>query len=259
MFADTPRSASFADFAEAKAWANAEYVNRTACAEIESSNPTHQTLAKELSLENADALLSEMQRMWYDPIERARIGLMLDLSVLDQPGQAEAYSEYGAYLWEQQHFGEASWAYRNAVLIYSDIGDRHAEGRSLSNLGMALTGAAMLGERPFEEAIAALQKAIQAFRDTKDRHCEGMTLSNLGVSLKEWGKLEEAAAVWQKAAEVLRDTDDGDRLNAVMRMLEEVEQKVTGQVHLAECRYAWSGWRAEVTGNARVSARSAWV
>ena len=34
---------------------------------------------------------------------------------------------------------------------------------------------------------------------------------------------------------------------------------VTGQVHLAECRYAWSGWRAEVTGNARVSARSAWV
>ena len=35
--------------------------------------------------------------------------------------------------------------------------------------------------------------------------------------------------------------------------------EVTGQVHLAECRYAWSGWRAEVTGNARVSARSAWV
>jgi hypothetical protein len=33
--------------------------------------------------------------------------------------------------------------------------------------------------------------------------------------------------------------------------------QVTGQVHLAEYHYAWSGWRAEVTGNARVSVRSA--
>ena len=226
MFTDGPRMAMFADSGDAWTWVNAESANLTACAKIKKPNSTHQTLVRELSDEIADAELSRLQWMWQDPIVHARLNLLFEVSFLDEPDRARKYNEYGVYLWEQQHFGEASWAYQEAALIYSDIGDRHGEGRSLSNHGMALTGAAMLGERSFEEASTALREAIKAFQDTDDRHSEGVTLSNLGIALKEWGKLEEAAAVWRSAAQILRDKGDHERLGVVMQMLEEVEQKM---------------------------------
>jgi len=65
----------------------------------------------------------------------------------------------------------------DAVTIFKETGDRHREGGSLNNLGLALDRAGRV-----EEAITAHQDAVAIFRETGDRHSEGMALNNLEMN-----------------------------------------------------------------------------
>ncbi|MFC8454559.1 tetratricopeptide repeat protein, partial [Kitasatospora sp. NPDC057223] len=61
-----------------------------------------------------------------------------------------------------------------------EFDDRHAEGRALGNLGLALRKV-----RRFEEAIDAHTQAATVFRDLDDRHAEGRALQNEAVTHNE--------------------------------------------------------------------------
>ena len=217
---DGPRSTCFADSGEAQAWFDAESGNMDACAGIASSDAAHLALADDLLREKNKEQLFRLQRMWQDPFVHARLNFILEVSFLDQADQADAYNRFGKYAWDELQFRDATWAYQEAARIFRDIGDRHGEGASLSNLGAALIGAAMQGERSFEEAIRTFREAIQIFRETGDSQSEGMTLSNLGIALREDGQLEDAHAAWHIAAQVFRETGDKDRLSVVESLME---------------------------------------
>ena len=91
-------------------------------------------------------------------------------------------------------------------------GDRHGEGMTLNNLGIAYVEL-----RRFEEAIGCYEQSLAICEETGDRHGEGMTLSNLGIAYRELRRFEEAIdclpAVAGDQAEDRRPVRRGQTLN----------------------------------------------
>ncbi|MEV0624233.1 tetratricopeptide repeat protein, partial [Nonomuraea sp. NPDC050404] len=108
-----------------------------------------------------------------------------------------------------------------AVTASNQLGDRHREGTTLGNLGVALREV-----RRFDEAITAHQQAVSIFRELGDRHGEGTTLNNLGVALREVRHFDEAITVLHDAATIYRELGDrhgeGQAQNGLGLVLQEV-------------------------------------
>ncbi|MGW2964984.1 tetratricopeptide repeat protein, partial [Streptomyces sp. NPDC001220] len=96
----------------------------------------------------------------------------------DRHREGSTLNNLGLALQEVRRFDEAINAHNQAVTIYRELGDRHREGQALNNLGLALQPV-----RRFDEAINALTQAATIYRDTDDRHREGGALNNLGNAL----------------------------------------------------------------------------
>jgi len=73
-----------------------------------------------------------------------------------------------------RRFDEAITAYEEDLAICRETGDRHGEGMTLGNLGLALQEV-----RRFDEAITAYQEALVIYRETGDQYRAGIALSNL--------------------------------------------------------------------------------
>jgi tetratricopeptide (TPR) repeat protein len=69
---------------------------------------------------------------------------------------------------------EAITAFRQDLAICRQVSDRHGEGMTLDNLGVALR---MVGR--FDEVIAAHQEAAAIFRETGDRDLERQALGDV--------------------------------------------------------------------------------
>ena len=85
-----------------------------------------------------------------------------------------ALNNVGLALAEVRRFGEAIPAYRDAVAIFCETGDRCREGSALAGLGRALNEAGRS-----REAMTAYEGAIAIYRETGDQHLEGITRKNL--------------------------------------------------------------------------------
>ena len=78
---------------------------------------------------------------------------------------------------EVRSFQKAIAAHREAAHIFREIGDRHAEGNALNNLGLGL-----LKMRRFNKAISAFERAIALYEETGDRHAEYQARSNVNYA-----------------------------------------------------------------------------
>ncbi|RSO09126.1 tetratricopeptide repeat-containing protein [Streptomyces sp. WAC 05379] len=121
----------------------------------------------------------------------------------DRHGEGKTLTNLGNVLARVRRFDEALAAQTQAVAIFREIGNRHLEGTALSNLGNILQEL-----RRFEEAIHAKGQAASVFREIGHRSGEGRALSGLGDAFQHVRMFEEAIAAYTQAARAFRETDD---------------------------------------------------
>ncbi|QIJ60647.1 tetratricopeptide repeat protein [Streptomyces sp. JB150] len=125
----------------------------------------------------------------------------------DRHREGLTLTNLGLALSEVRRFDEAVAAHRQALDIMNDCGDRQGKGQALTNLGLVLSQV-----RRFDEAIAAHTGAAGIFRDTGDRRGEAIALTNHGAVLDKLGRFDEAIDIHSAAARIFHDI--GDRHNA---------------------------------------------
>ena len=98
---------------------------------------------------------------------------------------------------------EAIGCYRDALVIWRETGNRHEEGRTLNNLGLAYRDL-----RRMEEAVGCYRDALVIWRETGDRYGEGEALTGLGLAYQVLQRFEEAIGCYQDALVIWRETSD---------------------------------------------------
>ncbi|MFD3843028.1 tetratricopeptide repeat protein, partial [Streptomyces sp. NPDC058642] len=107
------------------------------------------------------------------------------------------------YLDYRRYFDDWITLTTTTLAICRELGDRHREGQTLNNLGIALREV-----RRFEKAIDANTQATTVFRELRDRHGEGAALNDLGIALREVRRFEEAIEVHTQATDIARELRD---------------------------------------------------
>ena len=121
----------------------------------------------------------------------------------DAHAEGLALTDLGIAFRELRRFEEAIASSQAALAIFRKIGDRNSEGGILNNLG-AVYGSL---QRP-GEAIASFGEALVMFREVGDRRGEGQAQNNLGNAYQELGQFEEAIATYQEALTIFGETRD---------------------------------------------------
>ena len=84
--------------------------------------------------------------------------------------------------------------HQDSLAISRELGDRHGEGQTLTNLGTVYRR-----QGRWDKAIEMYEASLAICRELGDRHWEGMTLANLGLLHDEQGQEERAVALWREA------------------------------------------------------------
>jgi tetratricopeptide (TPR) repeat protein len=200
--------AEFADRDVALAWLDAQRLNLIAAVVMASESGRDETaIMLPLSLVN--------YLLWRRRLDELLMTVSMSRDSARRRGsrrdEARALTCLGLALWETRRFDDAASAHRNAVALFSDVGDRHSEGVALNNLGNALRE-----ENRCEEAIQAHESAAAIFEEAGDRRSEGMALNNLGVALQKAGQLDEAIDAHQAAAVIYRNIADKNHLGTAL-------------------------------------------
>ena len=143
------------------------------------------------------------RRLFDDVLTTSTISLSAAQRIGDRHYEGRALTNLGIALQAVGRLEEAITACQDAAAIFRETGDRHYEGKALTNLSVSLQSA-----RRLEEAITACQDAAAIFRETGDRHGEGSALTDLGLALQAVGQLEEAITAQQDAAAIFRKAGD---------------------------------------------------
>jgi tetratricopeptide (TPR) repeat protein/transcriptional regulator with XRE-family HTH domain len=182
-------------------------------------------------------------RAWLDA-ERMNLHTAADHAVaVGRPGHAVAISAVmHGYLCGQGHWDQALALHRTALAAVRQAGDRAAEPRALTGLGIIqrLTGdgpSALssltcalgicrgLGDRPGEaaalnelgvtqhvlgdpSAVPTLSQALEVFRELGDRSSEATALNDLALAKLEAGSVGPAGADFARALDLHRDLGD---------------------------------------------------
>jgi tetratricopeptide (TPR) repeat protein len=190
------------------------------------------------SLPDRDAAMA-----WLDA-ERLNLHTAADHAVaVGRPGHAVAISAVmHGYLCGQGHWDQALALHRTALVAVRQAGDRAAEPRALTGLGIIqrLTGdtpsalvsltcavgiCQELGDRPGEaaalnelgvtqhvmgdpSAVPTLSQALEVFRALGDRSSEATALNDLALAKLEAGAVEPAGADFARALDLHRDLGD---------------------------------------------------
>jgi len=139
----------------------------------------------------------DWRRRFDEWIDVSRTAVAAARRLGDKHGEGRALTNLGIAQWKTRQFQEAIDTYEQALAIARETGDVHGEGRALTNLGIALWEL-----RRFDEAINPHQQAVAAFRQTGDLDREGRASSNLGLALQDVGRFEEAIKAQQRAVDI---------------------------------------------------------
>jgi tetratricopeptide (TPR) repeat protein len=121
----------------------------------------------------------------------------------DRHGEGQTLNNLGLALQQVRRFDEAITAHTQAAKIHQQTGDRRSEGGALNNLGLALRQV-----RRVDEAITAHTQAAKIHQQTGDRRSEGGALNNLGLALQQLRRVDEAITAHTQAAKIHRQTGD---------------------------------------------------
>jgi hypothetical protein len=80
------------------------------------------------------------RRRFDDSLAITAISLSAARRLGDRRREADALTSMGIVLWQVRRFDQAITAHQDAAAIFCQTGDRHSQGMTLSNLGLALRG-----------------------------------------------------------------------------------------------------------------------
>ena len=121
----------------------------------------------------------------------------------DRYGEAWVLNNIAILLSTQEAEGAIAH-FEQALAIRSEIGDRHGQAQTATNLAFCY-----LLQGQHDQAVTAGKNALKLQRDNRRRHGEGITLCNLGEAYLGMGRHEEAISALQEALPVVRETGSG--------------------------------------------------
>ncbi|MGP1385352.1 MAG: CHAT domain-containing protein, partial [Thainema sp.] len=134
-----------------------------------------------------------------------------------------------------------------ALLIAQEIGDRHGEGVTLSNIGLIYRKL-----EQYEQALNTYQDALLIAQEISDRRGEGVTLNNIGAVYKNLGQYEQALNTYQEALLIAQEIGDrhgeGVTLNNIGYLLEATEEPELAIVFLKQSVNQYEEIRGDIQG-----------
>ena len=142
-------------------------------------------------------------------VERAigsyKQALVIFHEIGDRQGEGNVLGSLGLAHKDLGEFAKAVEYCEQQLVIAREIGDRQAEGNSLGNLGVAYRNLGYL-----KEAIGYSEQALAIDREIGDRQGEGNALGSLGVAYMVLGKIEKAIEYHEQCLAIARDIGDRD-------------------------------------------------
>ncbi|WP_169514787.1 AfsR/SARP family transcriptional regulator [Actinomadura atramentaria] len=139
---------------------------------------------------NYDAALSYfLQAKTLVEMRRQHLGIWLN-------NVASVYQKKGQHAQAVEH-------YREALVIYGEIGDRRSESDALTNIGECLAELGRDGE-----ALIHQQKALALARELADRFVEARALSGIAETNLRAGRLPTALEYFERSLDLARTTAD---------------------------------------------------
>ena len=117
--------------------------------------------------------------------------------------QARCLGNLAALAHDEGRFDEAEARYREALAIFSDLGDRRHEGIFLGNLAVLEKECERM-----DDARTHFRAALGTLELAGDRRLEGITLANLAALEHTDGNLEESRATFERALGLLEETGE---------------------------------------------------
>ncbi|MCO1575155.1 tetratricopeptide repeat protein [Crossiella sp. SN42] len=152
------------------------------------------------------ACLLEFQRLRYRTADRLRVtqqALTAARELGDRHSEGKTWNNLGLALQEVGRFDDAISAHQHARTTFQELGDRHSEGKAWNNLGLALQGVGR-----FDDAISAHQHDLTICQELGDRHSESKAWNNLGLALQEVGRFDDAISAHQHARTTFQELGD---------------------------------------------------
>jgi CHAT domain-containing protein/tetratricopeptide (TPR) repeat protein len=162
----------------------------------------------ELAQAEGDRLFQEGIRQYQTnqlqaPLQAWRQALEIYQETGDRAGESVVLTNIGAVLINLGQYPQALEHYQQALAIARDIGDRAVEGASFSGIGEVYRN---LGQYP--QALEYYQQALMIIRSTENRAVEGATLRGIGEVYRNLGQYPRALEYYQQALEIARDIGD---------------------------------------------------
>jgi DNA-binding SARP family transcriptional activator/tetratricopeptide (TPR) repeat protein len=121
----------------------------------------------------------------------------------DRAAEARALTGLGVAAYRQARYSAAVGHLEQAQVLYRDTGDHTGEARVLTNLGLVVCEQGL-----YQQAVDYYRQAVAAQRQTGDRVGVASALDGLGIAEKYQGHYQEAAIHHQEALAIYRDTGE---------------------------------------------------
>lgn|GEM_PF-976009 len=151
----------------------------------------------------------------------------------DRRGLANTLRIMGSLADEQGRVDEARAHYEQALVLYTEIGDRWGQAAARNNIGLLLL-------HDGDAAAAALLEASLAdFRVEGDRWAEGVVSLNLGHAVLDQGRVRTARALYESSLGIARELNDDAGIGAAHKGLAEAAE-LDGDMSAARMHFARS-------------------
>jgi tetratricopeptide (TPR) repeat protein len=200
----------FATVEEALSWSRSERANLVAATRQAGGADLHDAAWK---LSVAAMAGFELQGFRAEWSATNSVGLSSARAVGDRYGEAWVLNNIGMALSDQQTDG-AIGCFEQALSLRAEIGDRHGQAQSATNLAYCY-----LLQDMHEQAVEAGKYALDLQRQTGRRYGEGIALCNLGEAYLGLGQHEEAIAALQEALSVVREIGSARTQAYILRNL----------------------------------------
>ena len=138
-------------------------------------------------------------------------------SLGDRHAEGRTLGNLGIVYRMQGRWDEAIGCYEESLGIFQELGDRHGEGATLTNLGSVY-----LQQGRWEEAIECYEEDLAICRELGDRHGEGQTLMGLGTVYAQQGRRGEAIECYEESLAIFRELGDRHGEGATLTNLGDV-------------------------------------
>uniref|UniRef100_UPI00131B7DB8 tetratricopeptide repeat protein n=1 Tax=Streptomyces sp. NRRL S-813 TaxID=1463919 RepID=UPI00131B7DB8 len=168
---------------------------------------------------------------WLDTTQR---GLTAARSIHDRHGEVRMLAERATVLRQLDRCDEAIADYRQAAVLYRELGDTLGRSQAVGNLGDACLHSGRL-----DKAVEYFRRALAIDRHLGETWGIGITLANLGDTYQRLGRFGEATECLEEALGILRVSDNRwvegvalDILGTVAHRLDRLEE-ATERYHRA--------------------------